>query len=61
MSREEGTGRADGITGGVLAGVAGGAAVIAALTVASRIAGFGRVVVFSRTVEDATAQEPGAG
>jgi len=52
VSHEEGTGRADGITGGVMAGVAGGAAVIAALTVASRIAGFGRVVVFSRTVED---------
>ena len=38
--------------GRVTAGIAGGAAVIAALTVASRLAGFGRVVVFSRTVED---------
>ena len=40
------------MTGRVTAGVAGGAAVIAALTVASRIAGFGRVAVFSRTVEN---------
>jgi putative peptidoglycan lipid II flippase len=44
--------RPGGGVGAAVAGIAGGAAVIAALTVASRIAGFGRVAVFSRTVED---------
>ncbi len=47
-----GGGSPAGVAGGVTAGIAGGAAVIAGLTVASRVAGFGRVAVFSRTVED---------
>ena len=51
-SRASGGATGTAAAGTAAAGIAGGAAVIAVITIASRVAGFGRVAVFSRTVED---------